>query len=253
VRDKAVKSLWTRPKVSALLLTGRCLNRYCLASVAIQCFFDQTWLNKELVIVNHGEQSLLSGLNPAQQSMVREVRIKRPEGMTIGDMRNISMDSSTGDWLIQWDDDDWHHPLRIETQMGYASPETIVTFNWQVRCNLLNGAAFYDKMDGGQHMSVCYPRTTHRYERLNAREDTAFFKSFSKVITIDNGPDEVPIDPFMYVRFYHGMNIWDRRHIMGGSMQNHRDDDTSVELTSYHVGLLKDVLAHYEKTGARVP
>jgi len=252
-RDKVIRGLWDKPKVSALLLTGRCLNRYYLASVAVQCFFDQTWPNKELVIINHGERSLLDNLNPAQCHAVREVKMKRPEGMTIGDLRNLSMDNATGDWLIQWDDDDWHHPLRMETQMEHAAKETVVTFNWQVRCNLLTGAAFYDKMEGGQHMSVCYPKTTHRYEKLNVREDTAFFQSFSKVVTIDNGPDEAPVDPFMYVLFYHGMNIWDRRHIMGGSTQTHKDDDASVELSSYHTGMLKGILACYERTGARVP
>ena len=251
-RDEVFAGLWRRPKISALLLTGKCVERLALARVAVDCFFNQTWPNKELVVVNHGELSLVDYLPLSQRVAVREVMFTRDEKLFLGDLRNISMSYATGDWLIQWDDDDWHHPSRMEVQFSKTPPGFMSTFGWQVRCNIETGSAFYDEMPGGQHMSVFYPRTPLRYKQLNVREDTAFFEGFAgKHVVIDNSVDSYPIDPMMYVRFYHGRNIWDQKHIMGGSMQRRDEASDATELNELNAIQLRQVLGEYESASKK--
>lgn len=244
-REAMLAKQFSRPKISALMLTGRCLERYPLAMVAVRCFFNQTWPNKELVIVNHGPISISSLLPIEQRVHVRELRLIRQESISLGELRNLSMDLAEGELLIQWDDDDWHHPIRMEVQARDFVAGSVNTLGWQVRCNLDTGAAFYDFMPGGQHMSVLFEKTAKRYEAINAREDTQFFALFDKQIVIDNNPDNVLVDPMLYVRFYHGMNIWDSRHIMGGSQQDRNDRSIDVELSSYHASRMKQICQDY--------
>ena len=30
----------------------------------------------------------------------------------------MSVDAAAGDFIVQWDDDDWYHPRRVELQMA---------------------------------------------------------------------------------------------------------------------------------------
>lgn len=243
-RRKLADKSARRPKVSALMLTGKCVERYPLARVAVECFDRQTWPNKELIIVNHGTVQLSDGRDPR----VREFMIKREPGMTLGDIRNISIEAADGDWCVQWDDDDWHHPTRIETQMAMAEEDALCTFLWQVRCNLYDGTAFYDRFPGGQHMSILFSRSIrHRYPKLEIREDTAFKEKFRRTNVIDNGVDNVAADPFQYVRFYHGRNIWDADHIMRGSLVNYPAEPGQVNLVDWHATLMSEIMDDYRR------
>jgi len=42
----------------------------------------------------------------------------REEGRALGALRNMAVDAASGDYVVQWDDDDWFHPRRIELQMA---------------------------------------------------------------------------------------------------------------------------------------
>ena len=101
-------------------------------------------------------------------------------------------------------------------------------------------------------MSVLYPRTENRYAALNAREDTRFFESFKRMSSIDNAPDNTPIDPLLYIRFFHGRNIWGREHIMGGSEQDRNDRSIEVELGQYHTEQLRHILQTYTESTQRL-
>ena len=95
--------------VSAIMPTGRLPGRRALSQVAIECFFRQTYPDRQLVIVNHSEEPF--GL---EDPRVKEVVVRRPP--TLGELRNIGLDAADGELLITWDDDDWHHPCRMEKQ-----------------------------------------------------------------------------------------------------------------------------------------
>jgi glycosyltransferase involved in cell wall biosynthesis len=240
-RRAAVEASNSRPLISALLLTGRCPERYPLARVAIDCFIKQTWPNKELVIINHGKTKLSNG-----DPRIVEIFTEKGPGVTLGDLRNMSIEAAMGEWCIQWDDDDWHHPTRMETQLKVAKKDGLSTFDWQIRCNLYDGSAFYDFMPGGQHMSILFHRSVpQRYEKLEVREDTIFKSSFSEVASIANSITNPDCDPSQYIRFFHGRNIWDKKHIMRGSMARYEPVPGKADLLDYHADLLDDVIHQY--------
>lgn len=245
-RRRIMESEFENPKISALMLTGRNRARFALARVAVQCFLDQTWPNKELIIVNHHPEISLADGDPR----IKEVKVVKNERFMLGDMRNASIENATGEWCIQWDDDDWHHPTRMARQweVAHRVPHALTTFDWQVRCNLLDGAAFYDKMDGGQHMSIMFSRSVpQRYFSLNIREDTAFKKEFPETVSIDNAATNPHADPMQYIRFYHGRNIWDAYHVMRGSTGERQIVPGNVELSDYHAAKMKEILKLYRQ------
>ena len=203
-----------QPKVSALMVTGRSSGRLPFARMAVKSFLRQTWSNKELVIINHGNSKVWTGVD----SRIRESMVNKSPGVTLGDLRNRSIDTASGDWCIQWDDDDWYSDTRIENQMANRLDGHVTTLKWQIRCAMTDGSAFYDLMPLGQQMTVLFERSTrNRYKSIECKEDTAFMALFgTKVVCMDNGLANVSCDPSQYIRFFHGMNICDYTHVMHG-------------------------------------
>lgn len=227
------------PKVSALMLTGKCRERYPLARVAVRCFQEQTWPNKELVIVNHGALSLANG-----DPNIREVRVERPPGMTLGELRNLALEQAQGRFVIQWDDDDFHHRTRIETMMRHRDQGEVIAIRWQIRFNICNGSAYYHQLPGGQQMSILHAANVpFRYPRLDSREDTIFLDQFNTRYVVDNGPDD-PVGPLLYVRLFHGRNIWHEAHVM----EHLAGQPLRTEVRAEHRAALLDIEACYRET-----
>src|ERR1700743_454328 len=82
------------PLVTAVMITGMHIARYALARVALECFKNQTYPNKELLIINHGPESLSCG-----DSRIHEVRVKKKEWETVGDLRNLAFKHAQGEFM----------------------------------------------------------------------------------------------------------------------------------------------------------
>src|SRR6266446_393027 len=102
-----------QPLVTAVLVTGLHPRRYELARVAAECFLSQTHANKELLILNHGETRF-----DLKNPQVRELQVTKRPADTVGDLRNIGLAEAKGQFIINWDDDDWHSPTRIAAQLA---------------------------------------------------------------------------------------------------------------------------------------
>lgn len=93
-----------RPLISCLLVS----NRPAFLPQAIRQFMEQSWPNKELVVVAD-EVDLQFADFPG-------VRLFPVEpGLSIGAKRNMAAASARGTILTHWDDDEVYHPRRIET------------------------------------------------------------------------------------------------------------------------------------------
>ncbi|NCD71700.1 glycosyltransferase [Mucilaginibacter agri] len=99
------------PLVSCIMPTS---NRRSFVPDAIRYFLQQDYNNKELLIVDDGDDSVEDLIPPHEQ--IRYKRIQKK--MTLGEKRNYCIRESNGDLIMHWDDDDWMAPYRIRYQVN---------------------------------------------------------------------------------------------------------------------------------------
>lgn len=105
------------PKISCLLVTAN--GRFEYFRRSCQCYFDQTYPNRELVVVNEGSQDYQDQISAhlANRSDVHLIFLKGK--YSLGALRNISIALSNGEIFVQWDDDDFNSPERLSVQYAY--------------------------------------------------------------------------------------------------------------------------------------
>jgi len=99
------------PLVSCLMPT---CNRAEFALHAVALFQSQDYEPRELIVVDDGDDDLAARL-PADPR-IRYVR--SPPGESIGTKRNRACAEAQGEFLAQWDDDDWYGPERLSAQLA---------------------------------------------------------------------------------------------------------------------------------------
>jgi glycosyltransferase involved in cell wall biosynthesis len=102
--------------VSCLCVTYR---RADYLEKAIQCFLSQSYPNAEMVIVC--DKSDIATLELAARCDSRKIKIFPQNDMkvsTLGELRNIAIANASGDYICNWDDDDWSNIDRIEIQLA---------------------------------------------------------------------------------------------------------------------------------------
>jgi glycosyltransferase involved in cell wall biosynthesis len=97
------------PRASCVMVTG---GREAFLRQAILYFSRQDYPEKELVIVDDGPRDLSAELGPAG---IRYLHVA--PGLSIGEKRNRGCELATGEYIVQWDDDDWHGPGRLGRQV----------------------------------------------------------------------------------------------------------------------------------------
>lgn len=102
-------------RVSCIMPTR---DRRALAGLAISYFLRQDHPDKELIVLDDGEDpigDLVTGL-----PNVRYERLDR--SVVLGTKRNLGCELATGEFVAHWDDDDWQAPTRLSSQLrGLAS------------------------------------------------------------------------------------------------------------------------------------
>jgi hypothetical protein len=98
-------------RVSCLMPTR---NRRGFVSLAIQCFLNQDYPDRELIIVDDGAESVKDLL--PDDPRIQYCRLLSPR--SIGTKRNVATELAKGEFFICWDDDDWYAPDRISRQVA---------------------------------------------------------------------------------------------------------------------------------------
>ena len=99
-----------KPLVSCVMPTW---NRRAFIPGAIDCFLKQSYSNRELVILDDGEQ-------PIEDLIPKDDRIHyhfENHRRITGDKRNRVNELAQGEIICHWDDDDWSGENRIEDQV----------------------------------------------------------------------------------------------------------------------------------------
>lgn len=259
------------PLVAAVMITGKDPARVPMALAAIEQFKRQTYQNKILIIVNDGEWKVdwevltigrlwnTPGTHDVDQYHGGILMLFADKGQTLGDLRNIGLaeaENQKADFVIQWDDDDYHHPNRIMYQMAGAAAGHCTLLTNQIRYNMLNNTAFNFrwryKSSPAIPGTILYPIKLYaRYPSISKGEDEEFILDHfqGRCVCLDNASK-----PELYIRMVHGTNTWDTRHIMqempGGHEQNNRYYLTTKQAT-YLCSVLHEVY-HINALGASI-
>lgn len=209
------------PRVSCLMVTG---NRKKIARRAVKCFLDQNYPNKELVILDDGDEDYSEILSDIPKGDCHYIKIQKQEGTYLGGLRNMILDAATGDYLVQWDDDDWYHPERINIQAGYLDrgydacwlSSTLMHIDTEKHKDF----PFLGGLPDGVPGSIMHKNDTSiRYPNIVRGEDTIYQKDWMKKKWIKL-PEEYS---HLFIRCYHGNNTWDETHFYRRSRNNFKD------------------------------
>jgi glycosyltransferase involved in cell wall biosynthesis len=210
--------------VSCLMVT---FDRLWLAKLAIRSYAEQTYPSRELVIVTDGEEWFRSALERyVGLTGIPGVRIVYPgaAGLTLGALRNASIRAARGEYICQWDDDDYSHPERLQTQLQhmlalnagasfltdhlqFIEPERVLSWiDW-------TGEGEYDgvaRLAPGTLMMRRDLRFRYPESGPSARkgEDCAFMEAVYSALPVAalNGAG------YLYLYRYHGRNTFSREH-----------------------------------------
>lgn len=200
------------PLVSCLMVTA---DRRDLCRRSIRCFQRQTYPNRELVVVDDGDEDLAPVLADLPADQVCYVKLERKPENVLGHLRNVALDHASGTFLAQWDDDDWYHAERLETQVGALQ-------QGYDACSVHGALMHIDAPDYVRHPYVGYlddgvpgsivhrRDASIRYPEMRRAEDTVYLNAWrEKRYTILPGSEA-----HLFIRCFHGDNTWEKKHFL---------------------------------------
>lgn len=195
----------SRPLVSCLCLTR---GRADKLPRSIGCFLAQTYENRELVILCPEEDDATRAVISAHRGDPR-IRCHVLEAGymgTFGETRNLAVEVARGDVFCIWDDDDWYHPERLNTQMRavtkYYKPASMLTN--VVIMDAITGEAYLSQSRLWEGSLICHRAAVsneRRYEAVNLVEDSRFAN-----LLIQDGLVYPLTAPNLYIYELHGRN-----------------------------------------------
>lgn len=224
------------PSITGVLVTGKTVDRYPLAMKAVEAWQNQNYPGpRQLLIINdHPSQALFRPASSLPEH-VFEIRVHKQQ--TLGQLRNHGMTLAQGEYIVQWDDDDYSHPDRLSWQVKNTPEGQASIFRWEIHCNLKTGEAFANCGDEirtkGFPGTMLWPaKLPVSFPAKGKAEDTEFvldLKAECGLTVLEN-------DPRLYFRCYHGHNTWSEQHVMKRK-RNSRDLDEAER------GFVDDMLA----------
>lgn len=217
--------------VSCLTVTA---GRSDLIGSAIRCFLAQTYSFCEMVIVSQGTSDQNSIIKDMISGHDNIYLVEAPRHLTLGAMRNLSVELAHGEIMCQWDDDDWYHPDRIMTQFRHIRSGAVASLYSKYLKYFSDTQKMYmiDHLRGSDdYLELC---KTHKYKTFltgsimfrkhcfhdcknrlypeggpqsSKEEDLNVLQKLMKlgdVSSISSG--------HQYCYVYHGGNVYQRRH-----------------------------------------
>src|SRR5665213_3603909 len=194
----------TRPMISCIMPT---FNRRPFVPNAIRYFLRQDYENKELIIIDDGEDVIMD-LVP-QADNIRYFRLDAK--ISLGAKLNLACEYARGNIIANWDDDDWYASRRLSYQAHSLKNEKIFIcgINNLLYYNLFDKKAFNYIYPSNQKpwligSSLCFKKQfwqMHHFEDIDVGMDGLFvWKAASQNI-------DILIDSTFSVHMIHGNNV----------------------------------------------
>lgn len=212
------------------LVSCVCISRGITEHVrsTIRCFEQQTHQNKELVVVHQG-------IPEESEELFRQAgaRLFCMTDVALGTIRNRGAQEAKGDYICNWDDDDWSSPDRIEVQLAALrtawKPSHACVFRQYVLWDEPNGR-FYESYPRatGWESSLLVERAVLlrlRYPPVDLGEDRQLMSRMAtshRVLVLD--------EKDKYVYRFHGRNACSPEHfkrLFAGSILLEREEQES--------------------------
>lgn len=170
-------------------------------------FKNQTWANKELVIVTDNATKQLRELADSEPDQIKLIEVDSRH--TLGELRNISIAQSKGEFICQWDDDDLYDLRRLSALMKVlidAGVEAVflgrLIMWWESR--KLASISSWRLWEGSM---LARRSALSIYPALTKGEDSSMVGSMRK-----HHPIAVMDFPELYCYRVTGENTWDEKH-----------------------------------------
>ena len=238
------------PQISCLMVT---YDRLSLAKRSIDCFASQTYPNRELVVVTNGADTFCHALRSHADHLgiqSRFVHLEQPD-LTLGRLRNISLESASGDIVCQWDDDDCNHPQRLMRQAEHMFKENARACLMTDHLQFLQDAGLIVWVDwtlgGRERVDQLLPGTVmmHRDERFRYPEEGEYATRGEDTMFLNALYATVPVASlighgYLYLYTYHGRNTFSKEHHHHLSTYSRTAADMLGE-----VDRIREALSHY--------
>lgn len=197
------------PEVTCIMVTGKNAHRNTLAKISVKNFYEQTYPFKRLIILNHGTKPVLHTSN--EHSITHncfEFFITKSDGngVTLGDMRNMTLDMvPINSFFFTWDDDDYREPTLLAKLVEQAQHRhaDLVAITNRYEANISNNFVWKTQLKIGFAHFLARRTNAIRYLPKDTMEDLEIISSYIKhnlnVVALDN-------DPKLYIRIVHNDN-----------------------------------------------
>lgn len=181
----------------------------------INCFYNQSYQNKQLIIVYEDFDTLTHEfiINQYFENNIKVIMIdSSKKKIPLGELRNTSIYEADGEYVCQWDDDDWFDPDRLATQMLFiqqsGKPACILS-RWIV-FDALTSKAYLSNQRLWEGSILCRKdlMLEKLYPALHKGEDSSVVEHLyqnEKLYIVDDMPE-------LYIYISHGNNTWEQRH-----------------------------------------
>jgi glycosyltransferase involved in cell wall biosynthesis len=180
---------------------------------SIRGFLEQSIASKELIIVTDVHpHSLVMVRSEFSSENIRWIFSDPNQKLSLGELRNLSIESASGQYIAQWDDDDLYDPSRLEQQIQTikkTNSTACMLSRWTVLWPNKN-RLFISQSRAWEGTLVCMRSAMPRYPALSKAEDTVLIQELmrlNKVVLLDA--------PRLYIYVIHGTNTWHNEHFEG--------------------------------------
>lgn len=214
----------SRGLVSCLTVTKQRLD---LLARAVTCFQRQSYPDRELIVVNDEDDGTREYLASLRDEKILHVRPAQVD-LRLGELRNVSLDHARGEYVAQWDDDDWHHPDRLAAQLTMleqAEADVCVLERWTLAWPDRN-LFLRSKRRPWEGTMVARRKKLPAYAALTHGEDSVLVEECrqrgQKVCLLDR--------PDLYVYVVHGGNTYPADHFADNIFNVHTGELSAEEV-----------------------